>query len=97
MRKKMNLFVALLVLLGLSLPMPVVADEAKAFEPYEAWYVLKLGGQRAGHMHASLKEVDGKLVNETSMVLAIKRGNNEMRIEQSSKFTETLDYKPIRS
>ena len=97
MRNKVNLFVALLVLLGLSLSVPAVADEAKAFEPYEAWYVLKLGGQRAGHMHASLKEVDGKLVNETKMVMSIKRGQNELRIEQASKFIETLDNKPIRS
>jgi len=93
MQKRVSTFVTLLVLLSLSLP--CVSDDAKAFEPYEAWYVLKLGGQKAGHMHAALKLEDGKIVNETAMILAIKRGETELRIEQSSRFVETTDYEPL--
>lgn len=82
----------------LIVPLQTLADEqANTFEPYEAWYVLKLGGQRSGHMHASLREEDGKLINQSSMVIAIKRGETELRIEQASTFIETLDYTPIRS
>ncbi|MEM9345291.1 MAG: transglutaminase-like domain-containing protein [Planctomycetota bacterium] len=90
---RLNIF-ALLLILGLTLP--VSAKQAKTLE-YEAWYILKLGGQKAGYMHASLKEEDGKLINKTSMALTIKRGDVDMRIEQSSRFVETLDYKPLSS
>jgi hypothetical protein len=71
------------------------ADEAKTVEPYEAWFVLKLGGQRAGHMHTVLKQDGETLVSTTSMVVAVKRGKVEMKIEQSGEFVETLDYKPL--
>ncbi|MBX2850734.1 MAG: transglutaminase-like domain-containing protein [Phycisphaeraceae bacterium] len=71
------------------------AEEAKTVEPYEAWFVLKMGGQRAGHMHTTLKQDGENLVSTTSMILAIKRGEVEIRVEQSSKFVETLDHKPV--
>ncbi|MEM6256740.1 MAG: transglutaminase-like domain-containing protein [Planctomycetota bacterium] len=93
MRLSFNL-IALLLLACFALPVP--AEQAKTIE-YEAWYTLKLGGQKAGYMHASLEEEDGKLINKTSMVLTIKRGDVDMRIEQASRFIETLDYKPLRS
>jgi len=75
----------------------VRAEDTQAFESHEAWYVLKLGGAKAGHMHTKLYKEDGKLVTQTDMILAIKRGENELRIEQRGRFVETMDHEPIRS
>lgn len=87
---------ALLALMLLALPTP--AEEKQAgFEPYEAWFVLKMGGQRAGHMHTTLKEEDDKLVSTTTMMIVIKRGDAEIRIDQSTRFIETTDHKPLSS
>lgn len=88
----------MLVLVALLLIAPALrAEEQAGFEPYEAWYVLKLGGQRAGHMHSSIAQEGEHIVNQTTMVVAIKRGDSELRIEQASRFVETTDHKPIRA
>ena len=93
MNKIKHTLTALLLLLLLA---PLAqADDAKAVEPYEAWYVLKLGGERAGHMHTTLKQDGETLVSTTAMIIAIKRGEVEIRIEQTSSFVETLDNKPL--
>ena len=93
MNKIKHTLTALLLLL---LVAPLArAEDAKAVEPYEAWFVLKMGGQRAGHMHTTLKQDGDNLVSTTAMIIAIKRGEVEIRIEQSSEFVETLDYKPV--
>lgn len=95
MKKIQNTTITLLFLMLLA---PLArAEDAQAVEPYEAWFVLKLGGQRAGYMHASLKQDGDQLINTTQMNLAIKRGEVEVKIEQASRFVESLDYKPIRS
>lgn len=93
MRKGLCLWLVMLAVIM----RPAAAEEAAKFEPYEAWYVLKLGGQKAGHMHVRLYEEDGKLVSTSDMILAIKRGEVELRIEQRSRFVETKEYKPIHS
>ncbi|MFK7790219.1 MAG: transglutaminase family protein [Phycisphaeraceae bacterium] len=95
MRIKQTILV--LLVLVLALPLSARAEEAKTFEPYEAWYVLKLGGQRAGHMHTSLRLDEGKIINETEMVIVIKRGETELRIEQASRFVETREYEPLQA
>lgn len=93
MFKPFHCLVALLALLA-SAP-TVHADEKAALEPYEAWFVVKIGEHKAGHMHVTFKQ-DGDTITSTSaMQLAIKRGPAEMVIEQSSEFVETLDHKPI--
>lgn len=71
------------------------AEQAQAIEPYEAWFVLNMGGQKAGHMHVTLKQDGDTLVSTSAMRIAIKRGQAEIMIEQSSLFVETLDYKPV--
>jgi hypothetical protein len=87
--------VAMLALLLTSIA--AVAVDEPAVEPYDSWYVLKLGGQRAGHMRASLRVEDETIVTQTEMVMAIKRGEAEVRIEQRSRFVETLDHEPVSS
>jgi len=95
MKRHRNRLITLLALL--LAVFGVHAQDTPTFEPYEAWYVLKLGGQKAGHMHTKLYEEDGKLVTASDTILAIKRGEAELRIEQRSEFIETADYQPIRS
>jgi len=96
MKRHLNRLAPLLALLLLLAPI-VRAQAPSDVEPHEAWYVLKLGGQKAGHMHTRLYEEDGKLVTTSDMTLSIKRGRAEMRIEQRSTFVETKDHQPIRS
>lgn len=96
MRNKRPLFALLGLMLLLVMPASLQAEQAEpTFKAYDAWYVLKIGGQRAGHMHTSLKLEDGKIVNETEMVIVIKRGETELRIEQASRFVETQDHQPL--
>lgn len=73
------------------------AEDKPVIEPYEAWFVLKIGGKKAGHMHVTLKQEGDTVVNRTAMKIAIKRGLAEMTIEQSSSFVETLEHEPIRA
>ncbi len=90
---KLTPLFALLLLLA-----PAVrADDKQAIEPYEAWFVMNMGGQKAGYMHITLKQVGEEIINTSEMKIAIKRGNLDMAIEQSSRFVETLDHRPVRS
>lgn len=71
------------------------AAEADTFAPHDSWYVLKLGGQRAGYMHSTLQKEGNQLVSNSVMKIAIKRGEAEVTINQSTRFVETLDHKPV--
>eukprot|EP00752_Nemacystus_decipiens_P013598 g12056.t1 len=71
--------------------------DKQLIESYEAWFVLNIGGEKAGHMHVTLKQDGDKIVNSSAMKIAIKRGQAEMTIEQSSSFVETLDHQPIKA
>ncbi len=89
------LLLTLLITL-MSLAHPTHAEDKKpAIEPYEAWFVMNMGGQKAGHMHVTLKEVDGRIISQTQMKIAIKRGDVELKIEQASSFVESLKHEPI--
>lgn len=94
MKRHLSIFALLLALL---LVPTVQAEDKQTFEPYEAWYVLKLGGQRAGHMHYTLERDGDNIVNQTEMVILIKRGETELRVEQSSRFVETQDHQPLEA
>lgn len=85
----------LLALITLLFPAPQASADEQAFEPTDHWYVLKLGGAKAGHMHVRSIKQDDALVNTTAMLLSIKRGDTELRIEQASRFIESLDHKPL--
>ena len=91
--KTITALLALLLTLTPALRAP--AQDAPEFEPYEAWFVMNMGGQKAGYMHVTLKQVDDTLVNTTEMQITIKRGDAEMKVTQSSKFVESLDFKAI--
>ena len=56
-----RLTTALLALLLLLTP-TVVAEDKQVVKPYEAWFVLNIGGQKAGHMHVTLKQVGDKVL-----------------------------------
>jgi opacity protein-like surface antigen len=95
MNKASRKLAALLALLLMSTAFVAHADEAQNVEPYEAWFVMNMGGQKAGYMHITYEQVGDKLVSKTDMQLSIKRGNADMKIAQTSRFEETLDFKPI--
>lgn len=81
--------------MALLLSPPVLAEDKPAFENYEAWFVMNMGGKKAGHMHVELVREADKIISRSAMKIAIKRGQTEIVIEQNSQFIETLDFKPI--
>ncbi|MEO0474581.1 MAG: transglutaminase-like domain-containing protein [Planctomycetota bacterium] len=88
-----NAFIALLLILAPA----IQAQDKPVIEPYEAWFVMNIGGQKAGHMHVTLKQDGDKIVNTTAMKIEIARGAAPMTIEQSSSFIETLDHQPVKA
>lgn len=92
MKRRLN---RLLLLLFLLLAPAAYAQDKPVIEPYDAWFVMKMGGDKAGHMHVTLKQVGDQIISTSQMNLAVKRGNAELKIEQSSRFVETLDFEPI--
>ncbi len=62
---------------------------------FERWFVVNMGGQPAGYLHAQELVENGNLVDRTHMVLEISRGDISLKIEMSTRFTETPEGKPI--
>lgn len=94
-------WIALFLLVGLLLPSVAVyaqGDDAPAFEPYEAWFVMRMGGEKIGYMHTSMSQDDhGRIVTTTETRMAIARGATVIEIEQGSTFVETADFEPIEA
>ncbi len=68
----------------------------------ERWYVVELGGQRAGHMRSRQEVRPAKpgatsetIVTQSEMKLEIKRGAMSLPISIESTWEETADGKPI--
>lgn len=69
-----------------------------AFEPYEAWYVVRMNGEKVGHMHSAMAlNDDGHIVTTTDMRMAIARGATEIVVETGSTFVETTDFEPVEA
>lgn len=64
---------------------------------FERWYVVNLGEDRTGWLHAQELANGEHLIDQTHMLLEIRRGDIALRIETMSTFTETLDGKPIEA
>lgn len=61
----------------------------------ERWYVIEIGGVKAGSMHGMV-ESDGALVRSTTRTrVKVGRGNAAVSVEMMSIFTETKDGRPV--
>lgn len=64
---------------------------------FERWFVVNLGEDRAGWLHAKEMKNGELLIDQTHMLLEIRRGAIALRIETLSNFTETQDGKPVEA
>ncbi|MBL8759407.1 MAG: hypothetical protein JNK35_13360, partial [Phycisphaerae bacterium] len=75
------------------------AAQRRAETIEQRWYVIELGGQRAGHAHtvvARVGEGDGARVRtESAMRLEIRRGQVSVPITVKSVWEETPDGRPV--
>ena len=68
---------------------------ARAGEDYDRWYVLRIGDQRAGWMHAAQETSDQTIVSRTTIHLELRRGETIVPIDMAGSFTEKPDATPI--
>lgn len=64
---------------------------------FERWYVVKLGEDRTGWLHAQELSDGDHLIDQTHMLMVIRRGEIALRIETMGTFTETVDGKPVKA
>ncbi len=64
---------------------------------FDRWYVLKMSGEQAGYAHTTERRKGDRIVSQTDMKLAIRRGDQTIAIEIETWFVETLDGKPIEA
>ena len=82
------LLTALLLALA---PRPVAGETIE-----DRWYIVELGAQRTGWMHARTEQDDeGRLSTSTTLSLRISRGQVTIPIEMSGVFVETPGGEPI--
>ena len=81
------------------LPSVVVrAQDAEAFEPYEAWFVMRMNGEKVGYLHTRMALDDaGQIVTTSDSRITIARGATEIKIETGSRFIETRDHRPVEA
>ncbi|MFI4860000.1 MAG: transglutaminase family protein [Phycisphaerales bacterium JB063] len=81
-----------------TLPVQAQGDEAAAFEPYDAWFVMRMNGEKVGYMHTLMAiDAQGRIVTTTEMRMTIARGAQSLTIEQGSTFVESADFVPIEA
>jgi hypothetical protein len=78
----------LLSVLGLAAP-------AFGADAVERWYVVQLGGKRAGYMQTTERTARDRITTSSTMVLKIKRDTANLELQFSSEFVETTDHKPL--
>lgn len=74
---------------------PVLLAAAQGAE--QQWYVVRLGGQRAGYMLEQIDRRGDTITTSTRMVMAIRRGAARVQIETEGSFVETAAGKPIQA
>ncbi|MFI4892271.1 MAG: transglutaminase family protein [Phycisphaerales bacterium JB058] len=79
-------------ILLLALSLPAMGQQGESSERY---YIVQLGGQRAGWMRESSRTTDETLTHDVELHFEIKRGETGVKISMESQFVETLDHKPI--
>lgn len=96
-----------LMLLLTGVALPVLADaeqaldqprEAVELQPFELWYIMQIGGEKAGYTHVKMTRDGQTWVTQTMTKMSIGRGaGTAIDIEQSSTFVETLDFTPLHA
>ncbi len=75
---------------------PGAAAEGAAGGTFDRWFVLTLQDQRAGWAHMTQRPTgDGHIETTSELRLALRRGPVAMEIEQSQRFEETPDGRPV--
>ena len=65
------------------------ADQAR-------WYIVELGGQKAGHMVSrEATNEKGQLVTSEEVVFAVSRMGTKLELKMATEFVETADGKPV--
>lgn len=71
---------------------PAAASLGQATERY---FVMMLGGERAGWMRETVTEADDRITTAAVMEMAVKRGPIEISITIETEFVETADHEPV--
>jgi transglutaminase-like putative cysteine protease len=61
----------------------------------ERYYIMQIGGERAGWMRETTSATDGLITNAAEMNLSVKRGPIEITITIETEFVETEDNEPV--
>ena len=61
----------------------------------EQWFVVELGGARAGSMVSTLESDDGRFRSSMRMMITLGRGGEAPPIEMSTSFEETAEGEPL--
>lgn len=79
--------VVLLVLLGV---LAVLGGPRLAMgADEESWYVVQIGGKKAGHMRQSVKTADDRITTSSAMSLEIRRDASVIAVKLATEFVET--------
>jgi hypothetical protein len=73
---------------------PAADDTSTTFD---RWYVLKMSGEHAGYAHTTERRKGDRIITQTDMKLAVRRGDQTITIEIDTWFVETLDGKPVEA
>ncbi len=90
-------FVAVVVL-GVLAAVAVAADERTATAwtlVEEHWYVVEMGGGRAGSMHSRLESDAGRYRSQSTIRMSMNRGPVPISIEIATSFVESRDGEPL--
>ncbi|MEX1015251.1 MAG: transglutaminase-like domain-containing protein [Phycisphaeraceae bacterium] len=71
--------------------------QAEPVVHFDRWYVVLLGEDRVGWAHMRQTEDEGRIVNESQTRFTIRRGPTTLRIDQGSRFVETVDGQPVEA
>lgn len=79
--------VVLLILLGVlaALGGPRLAMGADE----DTWYVVQIGGKKAGHMRQSVRTAEGRITTSSAMSLEIRRDASVISVKLATEFIET--------
>jgi transglutaminase-like putative cysteine protease len=85
-------------MLILTLSLGVLAQRAGGVDAggaREAWYVVELGGRKAGYVHRSVTEGRGRITTRSTTALTIRRDRATIELRLISEFVETAENVPV--
>lgn len=64
-------------------------------EHSEAWYVVKIRGQKCGYVHETIRTVGKEVLSDSDTQISINRGNVTVKMKMERSYRETLDGRPL--